>query len=538
MTDMTPTNTLINYTGNPTGQMWSGGDVAFDQAGIAAKLRDLTQPLTVVRDAQGRVGIGAGGQMGSGPYTVLATVPALPPEQLGDPTFQRDYGVRYSYASGAMANAIASTDLVIAMGRAGLLASYGAAGVVRPRLEAAIKEIQAALPNGPYAVNLIHSPAEERMERDAVELFLQYGVRVVEASAFLDLTPYIVWYRAAGLSQNADGSVNIGNRVIAKVSRREVATHFMNPAPDRLLQPLVQAGRITAQQAELAKRVPVADDITCEADSGGHTDNRPLVALVPSLIALRDDIQAQQNYATPVRVGAAGGIGTPSAALAALMMGAAYIVTGSINQSAIEAGASAHTKKLLAQADMADVMMAPAADMFEMGVKVQLLKRGTMFPMRAEKLYEYYSEYDGIDNIPADERAKLEKQVFKRPLEDIWADTVAYFEERDPDQITRAQNNPKRKMALIFRWYLGLSSRWSNIGEKGRELDYQIWCGPSMGAFNAWAKGTTLEQPENRRVADIADHMMRGTAYQYRVQMLKMAGVNLIPALEVYRPTN
>jgi len=156
--------------------------------------------------------------------------------------------------------------------------------------------------------------------------------------------------------------------------------------------------------------------------------------------------------------------------------------------------------------------------------------------MRAEKLYEYYSEYDGIDDIPADERAKLEKQVFKRPLEDIWADTVAYFEERDPGQIARAQDNPKRKMALIFRWYLGLSSRWSNIGEKGRELDYQIWCGPSMGAFNAWVKGTVLEAPENRRIAEISAHMMLGTAYQYRVQVLKMAGVNLSPLLEVYQP--
>ena len=34
--------------------------------------------------------------------------------------------------------------------------------------------------------------------------------------------------------------------------------------------------------------------------------------------------------------------------------------------------------------------MAPAADMFEMGVKLQVLKRGTMFPMRAQKLYELY----------------------------------------------------------------------------------------------------------------------------------------------------
>jgi trans-AT polyketide synthase/acyltransferase/oxidoreductase domain-containing protein len=260
------------------------------------------------------------------------------------------------------------------------------------------------------------------------------------------------------------------------------------------------------------------------------------VAMVPSIIALRDQIQAEQGYAKPVRVGAAGGIGTPSAALAAFMMGAAYVVTGSINQSTLEAGASAHTKKLLAQADMADVMMAPAADMFEMGVKVQLLKRGTMFPMRAEKLYDYYITYDSIEAIPADERAKLEKQILRRPTEDIWNDTVAYFMERDPEQITRAENNPKRKMALIFRWYLGLSSRWSNSGEKGRELDYQIWCGPSMGAFNAWAKGSYLEAPENRHVTEVAEHIMRGTAYQYRVQMLQINGVQLAPKLTTYTP--
>ena len=64
-----------------------------------------------------------------------------------------------------------------------------------------------------------------------------------------------------------------------------------------------------------------------------------------------------------------------------------------------------------------------------------------------------------LDAIPADEREKVEKQVFRRDLESIWADTVKFFQERDPEQIERANQNPKRKMALIFRWYLGLSSK-------------------------------------------------------------------------------
>ena len=144
-----------------------------------------------------------------------------------------------------MASAISSAEMVIAMGKAGLLGSFGAAGLPPARLEAAIQQIQAALPDGPYAFNLIHSPSEEALERRAVELYLRYGVRVVEASAFLDLTPHIVYYRAAGLSLGADGHVVIGNRVIAKVSRREVAAKFMQPAPAALLAQLVQEGKIT-----------------------------------------------------------------------------------------------------------------------------------------------------------------------------------------------------------------------------------------------------------------------------------------------------
>ena len=93
----------------------------------------------------------------------------------------------------------------------------------------------------------------------------------------------------------------------------------------------------------------MADDITVEADSGGHTDNRPLVCLLPSILELRDEIQRKYGYEKPVRIGVAGGIATPQSALAAFMMGAAYIVTGSINQSCIEAGTSEYTKKLLAK---------------------------------------------------------------------------------------------------------------------------------------------------------------------------------------------
>jgi len=518
---------------------WQGASnrVAFDEAGWRAHLRNLEQSCYIVSDGA-RLGITheQSSNSGSDSFVLLASVTPMNPHQLGNANFRSQYGLRYAYTAGAMANGIASAELVIALGQAQLLGSFGAAGLTPKYIEAAIERIQSALPNGPYMFNLIHSPSEEALERNAVELYLKHGISTVEASAFLALTPHIVRYRASGLRLNAQGNIEIRNKVIAKISRREVAALFLEPAPASLLQALVAQGLISEQQSQMAQRVPMCDALTVEADSGGHTDNRPLVCLLPSILELRDEVRAEHGYEQVVFVGGGGGVGTPAAALGTFMLGADYVVTGSVNQACVEAGASTHTKTILAQAGQADVMMAPSADMFEMGVKVQVLKRGTMFPVRAQKLYELYKAYDSLEAIPAAERTKLESQVFRKPLETIWRETEAFFQERDPEQLERANQNPKRKMALVFRWYLGLSSRWSNSGQADREMDYQIWCGPSMGAFNEWTRDTYLSMPENRRAPEVAEHLMQGAAYLYRLQQLRAQGVTLPASLAAYKP--
>lgn len=532
---------MITFTGTKQALYWKGSprSISFDATGMEEKLKQVADNCFVVLDHAGRIGVANAGELttdGKG-LQVLAMVAPLTAQDLGDPTFRSDYQLTYAYKTGAMANGIASEELVIAMGKAGFLGSFGAAGLVPQRVEQAIDTIQRALPTESYAFNLIHSPNEPLLEEGAVAHFLQRGVHVVEASAFLRLTLNIVHYRVAGLSAGPDGQVVIGNRVIAKISRQEVARYFMEPAPQRYLDQLLEQGKITPQQAALAAQVPMADDITVEADSGGHTDNRPLVALLPSILQLRDDIQEAHKYATPIRVGAAGGIGTPAAALAAFMMGAAYVVTGSVNQACLEAGTSDHVRTLLAKVKQTDVMMAPASDMFEMGVELQVLKKGTLFGPRAKKLYEYYRTYNSIEEIPTEEKIKLEKQLFQQPLEAIWQSCIQFFKERDPHQIERALDNPKRKMALIFRWYLGLSSNWANAGVEDRKTDMQIWCGPSMGAFNDWVKGTYLEVPAQRKAADIAQHIMEGAAYLYRIQALQLQGVRVPTAWGQYIPT-
>jgi PfaD family protein len=463
-------------------------------------------------------------------------VPAVRLEDLGDPAFRADHGLRYAYVTGAMANGIGSADIVEEMSRAGMLGFFGSAGLAPQRVEAAIDRINRNLGERPYGFNLIHSPNEPALENTIVDLYLRRGVRLVEASAYLDLTLPVVRYRLHGIHADAKGQVVTPNRVIVKVSRVEVASKFFAPAPERLLQELVRRGDLTAQQARLAATVPVAQDLTAEADSGGHTDNRPAVTLIPTMLALRDRMQVTHRYGQKLRVGAAGGIATPASAAAALAMGADYLVTGSINQACVESGSSDLVREMLAQAEQADVIMAPAADMFEMGVKVQVLKRGTMFAMRAAKLYELYRTHSSLDELPTAERAALEKNLFRAPLEDIWGQTRAFFQERDPSQIGRAERDAKHKMALVFRWYLGQSSRWANAGEPTRKLDYQVWCGPAMGAFNEWVKGSFLEQAPNRRVVTLAFNLLYGAAVTLRVHMLRCQGVGLDAAAVRVRP--
>ncbi len=347
----------------------------------------------------------------------------------------------------------------------------------------------------------------------------------MEASAYISLSAPLIKYRVTGIHLGADGEIVVPNRVIAKLSRVEVARRFLSPPPEKNLRQLVEAGHITAEQAELAARVPMADDVTVEADSGGHTDHRPAITVLPAMIALRDEIQAQYGYATPPRIGLGGGIGTPSAVAAAFQMGAAYVVTGSINQACKESGSSATVRAMLAAASQTDVGQAPAADMFEMGVRVQVLSKGTRFTTRGDKLFQIFKQYEAIEDIPADEREKIESEIFRAPLDTIWEQTRAFFEQRDPSQLEKAAAKPRHKMALLFRWYLGQSSRWANTGAGDRQEDYQIWCGPAMGAFNEWVKGTPLEPLETREVAAVAKQLLSGASVALRAGMLRMQGI-------------
>jgi len=456
----------------------------------------------------------------------VAIIPPSPIHRLGDPEFLRDHGVSAAYVGGSMANGIASVELVTALAKKRFLSFFGAAGLTVAEVERALERLS-ALSGLPYGVNLIHAPGEPQVERELVDLVLRRDVGIAEASAFLDLTPAIVRFRVSGLKTDQNGEPIPARRLMAKVSRAEVAQRFLSPPPDEILELLFREGTITESEWKLARRLPMCDDLTAEADSGGHTDSRPLVTLLPAMIDLRDRIVRELQLTRRPRVGAAGGIGTPWAAHAAFSLGAAYVVVGSVHQSCVEAGTSETVRELLAESASTDVAMAPAADMFELGVELQVLRRGTMFAMRAKQLYELYRQYDSWEQIPPRERSRVERTHFQGTFEEVWKKTREFFLARDREQVERAESDSKHRLALCFRWYLGLSSAWANQGVPNRKLDYQVWCGPSMGAFNDWVQGTELADPSNRRVASIAQAMMEGAARLRRADNIRHSGVAL-----------
>ncbi|ESP91541.1 PfaD family polyunsaturated fatty acid/polyketide biosynthesis protein [Pseudoalteromonas luteoviolacea] len=454
---------------------------------------------------------------------------AILPSSLGCASFRKDYGLKYAYLAGGMYRGIASKELVTALANTGLMGFLGTGGRAIKDIEHDIVHIQKTLAEGQaYGMNLVANLDSPDIELATVELYLKYGIRCIEAAAFIRITPALVLYRLQGLYQDAQGIVRSSNKVIAKLSRPEVASHFLSPAPMRVVQQLLEANKITTEQAQLSQSVFMCDDICVEADSGGHTDRGLPAVLLPSIQSLRNQKVAEYGFAHVPRVGLGGGIGTPSSAAAAFMMGADFILTGSINQCTVEAGTSDTVKNMLQNINVQDTDYAPAGDMFESGAKVQVLKKGVFFAARANKLFQLYQQYDSLDALPDKLKTQLQDKYFNMSFDAIWRQTKAYLLATGrPEDVTRAEQDSKYKMARVFRWYFAHSMKLAFSGDEQARVNFQVHTGPALGAFNQWVKGTELESWQNRHVDKIADKLMRDTAELMNAKVRQLLAANL-----------
>ncbi|WP_433854483.1 ACP S-malonyltransferase [Streptomyces kronopolitis] len=420
---------------------------------------------------------------------------------LGSEDFRRDYGVRLAYAAGGMRRGIASVDLVARMAGAGLLSYYGASGLPARDVASAVAAIRARVPAGaPFGVNVTHDPFDPRAESELVDVLIRDDVRFVEASTHVEATPALVRHRLTGARVLPDGTVHVPRKILAKVTRPDAARLFLEPPPAALVSRLVAEGLLTAEEAEAGARLALADDVCAVGDAGDHSDMATLWALLPALRGLRAELG---GVAGAVRVGAGGGIGAPESAAAAFVLGADFVLTGSLNACTAESGTSAAAKDLLQEADVHDTAFAPYGDLFELGGRARVLRKGVLFHARAGKLHDLWRNHDAWEAVPAAVRAKVERDYLGASFEEVLT--------RLGDSAESALD-PKRRMALVFRWYCAQAATWAIEGTPGRVADYQIPCGPALGACNRWLARTPLHAWRDRHADVLAERLMAGAA--------------------------
>ncbi|MFI1913836.1 acyltransferase domain-containing protein [Nocardia sp. NPDC020380] len=420
--------------------------------------------------------------------------PAL---QLGSSVFRRAHGTGLAYAIGGMWLGIGGPDLVARAARSGVLAYLGTDGLSADRIRTDLHRLGSELPShAPWGANLTDDPRRPAAAGELLALFRECDVPRVEISGMHMPTAALVRYRFGDLASvpmlDASGpdlqSATAAPRpVMVKVTGIAAARAFLDPPPPRMLDELVALGQLSASEAALAAVTPMADDL-CAA---GEADGISLSDLLPAIVQLRDE----SRYPAAVRVGAAGGLGSGAAVAAAFVMGADFVLTGSVNQCTVEAALGEAAKDLLARTDIADFVAVPSADRFEIGGRDFAVGKGGFFAARANLLHHHY-----LDGVPseaalADARRWLPADLVEELLP---GDTpVADFRDR---------------MGRALRRFLVDSARQATVAGPEERTAFHLRSGPALGAFNRTVRNTPLRDWRNRHVDDIAETLMRDAA--------------------------
>ena len=212
-------------------------------------------------------------------------------------------------------------------------------------------------------------------------------------------------------------------------------------------------------------------------------------------------------------------------------MGAAYVVTGSVNQACVESGTSDAVRQMLAEAGQADVAMAPAADMFEMGVKVQVLKRGTHVRRCGRP-----SCTSSTGPTPAWTRSRrpsarqLEKNAVPRPARrGLGADARRSSCSRDPAQIAAGRGATR---STRWRWCSAGTSASRRAGptpaSRTRQARLPGLVRPGDGGVQRVGQGLVPGAAEEPHASStVALNLLYGAAVALRQCTLRPQGVNL-----------
>jgi trans-AT polyketide synthase/acyltransferase/oxidoreductase domain-containing protein len=320
--------------------------------------------------------------------------------------------------------------------------------------------------------------------REIASLAAGAGVGHAVTDGWAGVSPRLVLWRFAR------GRTGAGpRRLLVRVTGSDQAEAFLRPAPAGVVAPLVRSGQLDPAEADEASRLPVATEICVQPEPGGGTTASLLMSV---LRATRDMSRSGEGREEPVPVGV-GGIGTAEEIASAVLLGAGFLLTGAINECTPQARTSDAVKDLLATVTMADTVLAPSAELFRLGGREHMVRKATLFPARAGRLYGLYLARGSLADLSPATRQLLESDYFGEPL----------------DQVTRSipGQEAEPRLADLLARYFDLGTRAALAGRMREQLNWHVPCGPELGAFNLAAGRLGLADWHARDVDVVAERL-------------------------------
>ena len=498
-------------------------------------LQDLSRPLVFAREGK-KVGLVPGArQLHSLMFAERSSICAmLPPQKLsslGNESFQEAHGVKYSYCVAPFEGRVCSPELVAELAKNGILGFCPVEYMDNHEVNETISKLRSLSEGKPFGVGYKYHPHHPDLEEHMLELFVSADVPRLFLSHYVQATKAMVHYRLTGLRADEKGNPIAKHQLFIRVPHAGLAEYFAQPAPRSLVEALVAEGRLTEEEGELGRKLPLSQDIIVDGDvsrTGGKLD---VVSLFPTLrYSLR---KARIGRGMDVRIGMAGELATPEAINAAFKMGADFVVTGAVNGLTVEARGSALRKELLAKAKAEDFVAAPSFEYLEADYRVRVTKFGTMFATKANRMEELYRSTDSLEELSREGLTFLEDKVFQCSLVEAYENAEPFLRKWWPNLVEEARGSSKARASLLLKWYLYESNQWAIDGIKGRQMDFQVRGDGSIGSFNLWRENTDFGDISKITVVQLALNLLKGAAVISRMQVLKEHGVP-IPKEAIY----
>lgn len=420
---------------------------------------------------------------------------------LGSEEFKKAYDVDFAYAAGGMCRGISSVAMIKKLAASRILGFLGTYRLKLHEVKVLIDQALASIEHHRIGVNVTYDALNSKDHIDIMEYIIKTEIRNLEVSDYRMIDLSIVKYRLKSIYMDKNSMLVIPHKILAKASNREMAEKFCSPAPKEVVQTLYQNNEITEFEARYAKYIPMCDDLCIEY----HMQGQSALGYMQTMKEMSRLLYEKYNLCHCPRIGIAGGIGNPQMIAVSFLMGADFVVTGSINQCSVEAATSNLVKDNLQSLDEMDFTYAAVSDLFEFGEKKSIVKKGSLYHIRANRLYEVYNRYNSVEEIPEDIRNLIEKKYFQKSFEAIYSDIYANL---TMDNQKLCNEQPKYKMALIFRNFLDKCFQDALDGSLVGKINYQIISSNAIVQFNHWVKDTELCDWKRRHVDIIAKRIM------------------------------